>query len=253
VPEGHEGPPEDRFGDLGPGDGRSAAEKLAELDENRPEPGAPNAPPEPARTAPRYTWVVGVAAIIVIIIVGANTLPHSGEGLKGLQPGSQLPVFAAASATGPLDAPPNLKRSATDKAVGNKTPACDVRGPGVVNLCRLRTKPLVIALIVPGLRRCVAQLDTIQRLQADYPNVNFAAIVSGRGKGTVRSLVQKHGWTLPVALDPNLVLFGLYRAAVCPTITFAYRGGRVKESTIKPQTEVQLRAQINAIQKGSAK
>ena len=187
--------------------------------------------------------------IILIVVVGAKTLPHAGRGLKGLPPGSQLPVFAAANATGPLNAPPNLKRSATDRSVGNKTPACDVHGPGVVNLCQLRTKPLVIALIVPGPKQCERQLDAMQRVRPSYPGVNFAAIVSGRGKGTVSSLVRRHGWTFPVALDPQLVLFGVYRAAICPTITFAYRGGRVWHSTIHPLGETQLRADIAAIQR----
>ena len=123
--------PKDRFGDLGPGDGRSAAERLAELDETRPETELQK-PPEPARPSGRYAWVVGVAAIILIVIVGAKTLPHAGKGLKGLPPGSHLPVFAAAEATGPLDGSPNVKRSAADKSVGNKTPACSVRGPGMV-------------------------------------------------------------------------------------------------------------------------
>ena len=122
-----------------------------------------------------------------------------------------------------------------------------MRGPGVVNLCRLRARPLVLALIVPGPKRCEHQLDAMQRLKAAYPGVNFAAVVSGRGKATVRSLVRKHGWTFPVALDPSLTVFGLYRAAICPTMTFAYRGGVVRESTIHPLTDAQLRARIAAI------
>jgi hypothetical protein len=241
--------PEDRFGDLGTGrrQGQSAADRLAELDETRPERDPGKKPPEPARPSGRYAWVVGVAAIIVIIVVGAKTLPHAGEGLKGLPPGYHLPVFAAAEASGPLDGPPNLKRSVADKSFRNRTPACDVRGPGVVNLCRLREKPLVLAVIVPGPRKCERQLDALQRVQSAYPGVNFAAIVSGRGKGSVRSLVRRHGWTFPVALDPNLVLFGLYRAAICPTITFAYLGGVARESTIHPLTDAQLRARIAAI------
>jgi len=242
---------EDRFGDFGPGDRRSAAEKLAELDETHPEQ-EPRKPPEPARPGGRYAWVVGVAAIILIVVVGANTLPHAGKGLKGLEPGSSLPVFAAAEATGPLNGPPNLKRSVTDRTVGNKTPACDVRGRGIVNLCELRTKPLVIALIVPGPKRCERQLDSIERIMPSYPQVNFAAIVSGRGKSTVASLVRKHHWTFPVALDQQLVLFGVYRAAICPTVTFAYKGGVVRDSTIRPLTDVRLRAEIAAIERGPA-
>ena len=244
--------PEDRFGDLGPepGDGRSAAERLAELDEKRPE--EPEKPPEPTRPAGRYNWVIGVAAIILIIVVGTKTLPHAGKGLRGLPAGSHLPVFAAASATGPRDAPPNVKRSATDKTVGNKTPACDVHGRGVINLCDLERKPLVIALIVPGIKRCESQLDTMQGVRASHPDVNFLAVVSGRGKGTVRKLVQRHGWTFPVALDAQLQLFGLYRVAVCPTITFAYKGGVVRKSTIHPLNATQLRTEVGAIEKGPA-
>jgi hypothetical protein len=247
--------PEDRFGDLGTGrrPGQSAADRLAELDETRPErePDS-NKPPESARPSGRYAWVIGVAAIILIIVVGANTLPKAGQGLKGLPPGYHLPVFAAAEATGPLDGPPNLKRSAADRSFRNRTPACAVRGPGVVNLCRLREKPLVLALIVPGPHKCEQQLDGIQRIQSAYPGVNFAAIVSGRSKSGVRSLVRKRGWTFPVALDQNLVLFGLYRAAICPTITFAYKGGVVRESTIHPLTDAQLRARIAAIERRPA-
>src|SRR5205814_94710 len=175
----------------------------------------------------RYSGGSGVAATILIMVGGTKTVRHAGKGLRGLPAGSHLPVFAAASATGPRDAPPNLKRSATDKTVGNKTPACDVHGSGVINLCDLERKPLVIALIVPGIKRCEGQLDTIQSVRSSYPNVNFLAVVSGRGKNTVRKLVQRRGWTFPVALDPQLQLFGLYRVAVCPTVTFAYKGGMV--------------------------
>jgi hypothetical protein len=244
--------PEDRFGDLGldPADGRSAAERLAELDEKRPEPDMPK-PPEPRRGSGRYTWVVGVAAVILIVIVGANTLPKAGEGLKGLPPGMRMPAFAAASATGPFDAPANIRQSLADKRQG-KRPACEVTGPGIVNLCQLRTKPLVLAFIVPGPKKCEQQIDTLQGLRASYPGVNFAAVVSGGGRGQVSSLVRKHGWTFPVAHDQPPVLFNLYRVAICPTITFAYRGGVVRRSTIHPLSAQQLRAEIAAIERKGA-
>lgn len=240
--------PEDRFGDLGPGDGRSAAERLAELDEKRPEPDA-GKPPEPARPSGRYTWVVGVAALILIVIVGTKTLPHAGEGLKGLPPGARMPAFAAANATGPFDAPANIKQTAADQRPGRR-PACQVRGRGIVNLCELRAKPLLLAFIVPGPKRCERQLDAMERLRRSYPGVSFAAVVSGRGKGAVASLVRRRGWTFPVAVDNPPTLFNLYRVAVCPTLTFAYRGGIVRETTIKPLSDAQLRTRIAAIERG---
>jgi len=66
----------------------------------------------------------------------------------------------------------------------------------------------------------------------------------------VRKLVQRHGWTFPVALDPQLQLFGLYRVAVCPTMTFAYKGGVVRKSTIHGLSAAQLKTEVAAIEKG---
>ena len=68
--------PEDRFADLGGGEEkRSAAERFEELDERSPEP-QPK-PPEPPRRG-RYTWVVGIAFVLAIIVArGATSLLRS--------------------------------------------------------------------------------------------------------------------------------------------------------------------------------
>ncbi|MEA2404370.1 MAG: hypothetical protein QOE08_1017, partial [Thermoleophilaceae bacterium] len=102
--------PEDRFGDLGPRDEPRpprAAERLAELDEREPE----SRPPTRRPAGRSYTWVVGVAAVILIAVVGINSLPHAGEGIRGPRAGSEIPAFAAPSATGPVDGDVNLKQS----------------------------------------------------------------------------------------------------------------------------------------------
>ena len=39
--------------------------------------------PGPPRPGGRYTWVVGVAALIVIIVVAFNSLPNAGRGYRG--------------------------------------------------------------------------------------------------------------------------------------------------------------------------
>ncbi|MEA2445514.1 MAG: hypothetical protein QOJ12_2806, partial [Thermoleophilales bacterium] len=87
-------PDDDRFADLGApardGDTRSAAEKLAELDERQPEPDA--GPPEPPRPSGRYMWVVGVAAIILFVVVGVHQLSAgSGKFIEGPPLGQRLP------------------------------------------------------------------------------------------------------------------------------------------------------------------
>ncbi len=233
---------EDRFGDLGAGEPdpeRSAAEQLAELDATE----EPPKPPEPARPSGRYTWVVGIAFLIVVIVVGINSLPNAGRGFRGPEVGSVIPAFAAPSATGRSDAVANVKQSPGDKNARNKTPACEVRGPDVVNICDLRRrKPLVLAVIVPGPPRCEQQLDRVQRVSRELPEVQFAAVVSGKSRGDVAKLVRNHGWTFPVAVDRDLAVFNLYRVGLCPTTVFANRGGRVKETRIRRLlTEAELR------------
>ncbi|HXD59046.1 MAG TPA: hypothetical protein VN606_14060 [Thermoleophilaceae bacterium] len=240
--------PEDRFGDLGPSDPRSTAERLAELDEiafeeeRQSKPAGP-----PPRPAGRYMWVVGVAFVIVVAIAGINALRHSGGGLRGLKVGETLPAFAAPLATGQLNGVANVKQTAAQSKRAGAQPACQVRLAGSITSCTLSQKPLVLSVIVPGVARCENQLDLFQRLAARYPSAQFAAVVSGKKRPEVAALVKRHGWTFPVAVDPDLAIFNLYRVAICPTTVFAKPGGQVAFSTIRPMTEPQIANELRAI------
>jgi peroxiredoxin len=241
---------EDRFGDLGadaPDPNRSAAEQLAELDARD----EPPKPPEPARPSGRYTWVVGIAFLIAVIVVGINSLPNAGRGFRGPKVGEVMPAFAAPSANGRSDAVANVKQDRGDKSARNKTAACDVHGPGVVNICDLRRrKPVVLAVIVPGPPRCEEQLDRVQRVSRELPDVQFAAVVSGRKRGDVAKVVREHGWTFPIAVDRDLAVFNLYRVALCPTTVFADRGGRVRETRVRELlSEAELRAEAGRLRR----
>lgn len=250
--------PDDRFADLdarnadgapaGQGAERPApraAEQLAALDE---EPRGASPPPAQRRPATRYTWVVGVLSVFLIVYVGFRTLPHAGEGTHGPPPGKPIPRFAAVTALGPLDGTPNLKQSRADSAHSNRTPACAVRVPGVVTSCELVRRPLVLTFVGPGTTTCNHYLDRIERLAPAVVGVNFAAVVSGRSKREVAALVRRHRWTFPVAVDSNHVLFDAYSIAVCATTVFVRRGGVVHADRILAQdmTGPQLRAAIEA-------
>jgi AhpC/TSA family protein len=242
---------EDRFGDLGPGDQSpegGAAERLAELDATEPK------PPPPPRPSGRYSWVVGIAFLIVIIVVGVNSLPNAGRGFRGPSAGEVLPAFAAPSATSRTDKVANVKQQRGGSDEGNKTLACEVRGAGVVNICDLRRdKPVVLAVIVPGVPSCERQLDRFQRVSRDLPDVQFVAVVSGKPRSEVATLVRDHGWTFPVAVDRDLAVFNLYRVGFCPTTVFAYRGGRVKQTKVRELlSEAQLRAAARSLLRGPA-
>ena len=240
---------EDRFGDLGAGEpdpDRSAAEQLAELDATD----EPPKPPEAPRPSGRYTWVVGIAFLIVVIVVGINSLPNAGRGFRGPAVGRVIPAFAAPSATGRSNAVANVKQGRKDRS-GNKTPACDVHGAGVVNVCDLRrAKPLVLAIIVPDVPRCETQLDRFERVSRELPDVQFAAVVSGKSRGEVAKLVRAHHWSFPVAVDRDLAVFNLYRVGFCPTTVFADRGGKVKEKRIRELlSETELRTAARGLER----
>jgi peroxiredoxin len=105
----------------------------------------------------------------------------------------------------------------------------------------------VLSVIVPGVAKCENQLDLFQRLASRYPSTQFAAVVSGKKRAQVAALVKRHGWTFPVAVDPDLAVFNLYRVAICPTTVFAKPGGKVAYSTIRPMTEPQIASELRTI------
>ena len=223
--------PEDRFGDLGREEEPSAAERFAELDEvdmeaERQE--RERRAPGPPRPGGRYTWVVGVAALIVIIVVAFNSLPNAGRGYRGPAEGKRLPVFAAPLATSNAEGDANVKQDAGDDLAGNDTPACDVDLPGVITTCELfQDKPLVLALSVPA-ADCERELEAMEELSRRRRDLQFAAVVSGRSHDTVRDVVERTGVTFPVAVDRDLAVFNLYRVAYCST-AIADRGGKLVE------------------------
>jgi hypothetical protein len=230
---------DDRLGDLGRG--RSAADRFSDLDEGDMEKERrERAPVVPPRPAGRYTWVVGVAALIVVIVVAFNSLPNAGRGYRGPKEGKALPRFAAPSVTSGLDGDANIKQSAGDEDSGNDTPACDVEGPDIVNVCDLfAEKPLVLALAVPS-GDCERQLEEMQALSRAHPELQFAAVISGRSGDTAREVVRDTGVTFPVAVDRDLAVFNLYRVAYCSTAVADRGGTLLKFRANKPLTGDEL-------------
>ena len=220
---------EDRFGDLGREE-PSAAERFAELDEGDMEAERrerERETPGPPRPAGRYTWVVGVAALIVIIVVAFNSLPNAGRGYRGPEEGERIPVFAAPLATSDTEGDTNIKQDREDDSVENDTPACDVRGAGIFNLCDLfEDKPLVL-IIAADSGECERELEAAALLSAEMPEVQFAASLTTGSRDEAREIIAETGVDFPVAYDkPPPILFNLYRVAFCST-AFIERGGEL--------------------------
>lgn len=245
--------PDDRFGDLGgppAGNGRSAAERLAERDRVDPEPDDPRRRPEVPRPGNRYAWAVGIVMLMgVSVLLFTTALPNSGEGLRGPAPGETVPDFAAPSATGNIDDnDANVRqRSGEGGTAAGTIPACDVVSEEVVNVCELRERPLVITFLVTRGADCEPQVDRVERMRGEFPQVEFVAVVSGDQREDVEQIVRRRGWELPVAVDRDGAVVNLYGVGLCPTTVFARAGGAVERVEIGNLTEDQLRTQVRRL------
>jgi hypothetical protein len=209
--------PDDRFADLG--GGTRAGDRLADLDEQEPA-------PQPPRRRASYTWVVGVAAVIIIAVALLNTLDNPRQGRGGPPIGQPIPQFAAPAAGSGLGFDANVNQSADDPAPGD-TPACKVTIDGALRSCDYTSKPLVLTFIV-GTSQCEAFVDRVERLRPRHPRVNFVTVVSGDAKEADK-LVRDNGWRQPVALDRNGDVLTRYRLGLCPNVIVASKGGIVRD------------------------
>jgi hypothetical protein len=212
------------------------------------------APPPPSRAGgpaspgTRYLWVVGAAAIVLVLLLLVTTVRHGTErGARGVPDGAIMPPFAVPTATGPIDADANIATHAGDGQAGKRA-ACTVRGPDILNGCALREGgPVVLAFFAIRSRTCIAQLDAMQRVRAQLPGVQLAAIAIRGDRGDLRKLVARHGWSFPVGYDRDGALSNAYHVQVCPQLTFARRGGRVVETTFGALKPAELVAQARRL------
>lgn len=208
----------------------------------------PSAPTPPRRAGSRYAWVVGVAATIAVVLAAVNSLPNAGRGLQGPEPGKPLPDFAAPSVQGDSDADANVRQGSGGSQEEGAVAACQVRGPGVVNICELRKRPVVLTFVAAG---CEDALDVVDRLRPEFPGVSFVGVISGSSREEVSELSAERDWSFPVALDPDVAVFNLYRVADCPTTVTASAGGEVVETRNGPLPEAELRAAVEEVAGGA--
>ena len=238
--------PEDRFADLGAREvrGRTAAERFEELDERDPEPQP--APPKPPRPSSAYAWVVGIVFVLAVIVAGANALRHSGAGYRGIPAGKRLAPFAAPLATSNHDNDANIQ----PRTGGGHPAACSVHLAGVVNLCDLRSAPLVLTFVATGGSGCNEQLDHVNRVRRSFPGVRFVGVISRTSLSDAGKMVRSHGWGFPVALDRDAAVFNLYGIGDCPTTIFARRGGISAGTRRGNLSDARLSADTRALAQG---
>jgi hypothetical protein len=238
---------EDRFGDLrrdGAEPQRSAADLLAGGDDAELAAERKLEQRKAPKPSSAYSWVVGIAFLILIVVVGLNSLPNAGEGIKGPKPGTVIPSFAAPLAAGAVNADVNIK--ANTKQPGH-TLACEVHLASALNGCELRKHPSVIVFAGTRGANCLPGLDRVERVRASFPQVRFAGILIRMGHDQAAKTVRNRGWGFPVAYDRDGQLTNIYGIGVCPTTVFARRGGKVVATKIGTLTEAELRAELRRI------
>jgi peroxiredoxin len=213
----------------------------------RPDARPPRAPVPKVRPpwASRWGWLVGAVVLVAIAVITLNTFGGDAGGSHGLAPGTRIPPFAAPLATSDLEGGVNVARKPDSGSAGD-TPACDVRGPKVVNSCELLERgPLVLAFLATRGGDCTNTLDELQRVHERHPQLQVAAIAIRGDRGDLRRLIAEHGWTFPVGYDHDGVLAGLYGVAVCPHLAFVYPDGTVRGTVLgaEPQAELDARVQ----------
>ena len=229
---------EDRFEDL------SVGERLAERDRTHPE---PVRRPEVPRPGNKYAWVVGILMLMGLgVLLFAETLPNQGKGLRGPERGQRLPAFAAIEANGDKDGDANVCQRKPCNENAGKIPACDVRGSGIVRVCPSERGALVMTFVVTRGTDCEPQVDRVERIRGEFPDVRFMTVLSGDTKDEAGNLARARRWTQPVAVDEDGSLVNLYGVGVCP-ITVVARDGRVRRAKVGNLTEVELRRETRRL------
>jgi hypothetical protein len=203
----------------------------------------------------RYAWLLGIAAILVAGFLVIDSTRPAGPGAVGLPAGAQLPPFAVVlagsdvacdSADDPCDA--NVAASgARDHGEAGRRPACEVRGPTILNLCALTERgPLVLGLMATRDDACAGAFDRLESLPRRHTGLQVAVVSIRGGLEELRQVVRDRRWSFPVGWDRDGVLASLYGVATCPYLAVARWRGRVQATLVGRTDGAELERSVDA-------
>jgi hypothetical protein len=185
-------------------------------------------------------WKVFLALLALGVVVSLFTLfmgsrPVGSENLVG----KPLPDFAAPLASGTQTGDSNIYTEPQAKQL-KATAACDVELPGVFNSCRDLKGSSILTFWNTTKKECVQDVETLNDFAAANRDVNLVAVAFDQKEDVVRDFVAGESWTLPVAIDRDGAVAGLYSVAGCPSTYFA-RDGEITEVKLGVMTTAQLK------------
>jgi hypothetical protein len=189
----------------------------------------------------RYSIFVGLIFVAIVAVAVIHGVPGGGDtlGLDEQEPRWPLPEFAVPDAAGSLEGDANVAQDDCSAgalpcpADARRTPACLVRTPGAIRVCDLFDRPSVISFWFSKGGDCVDQQDVVSRVYSRYRGrVNFLSLDIRDDRDTVRELIRRGRWAMPVGYDRDGAVGGLYRVGGCPTFAYVYPGGTLESASI---------------------
>ena len=198
---------------------------------------------------------MGILLFMGIVALYLTTAQNNrGEAVRGPgAPARCCPAFAAPLASGNLSGDANVCQRTPCPEGAGKVLACDVRSDQVLNSCKLREGPAVLTFVVTQGTDCEPQVDRVERMRREFPDVDFAVVLSGQERDEAVQIVRRRRWTLPVGLDPDGAVTNLYGIGRLPDhgVLRRQRPGQARPRSGN-LTEQQLREQVRAISPVSA-
>lgn len=213
----------------------------------------------------RYTLVVGLLFLGIIVVATISTLDGDGGGetlgLDRLPARWPLPQFAVPAAAGELEGDANVAQDDCETSAipcpeeSRRTPACRVDLPEAIRVCDLFDRPLVISFwFTKGGDECVQQQDLVERAYRRYRGrVAFLSLDIRDDRDTVRELIRQRDWTMPVGYDRDGAVGSLYGVGICPTFAYVYPGGTLESAGIGELTLPQLSDRVDRLLAATAK
>lgn len=203
----------------------------------------------------RYSIVVGLLFLILVAVAALNTLGGGGEGTLGLDSMPArwpLPEFAVPDAAGSLEGDANVAQDDCESSevpcpsADRREPACEIPTAGAIRVCDLFDRPLVISFWFTKGGDCAEEQDAVDAAYRRYRDrVNFLSLDIHDDRGTVRELIRRHGWQMPVGYDRDGAVGALYGVGGCPTLAYVYPGGTLQGTSIGEFSAEQLDTRVH--------
>jgi hypothetical protein len=189
----------------------------------------------------RYAWLLGIVAILAVAALSIHSARPGAPRAAGLPAGATLPPFAVVRATSdvvcdddddPCDANVAASGARVRGGAGGR-PACEVRGPTVLNVCELTERgPLVLGFAASRGASCLDAWERLTPLARRHRGLQVALVAIGGDLEELRASARRRGWGFAVGWDRDGILASVYGVAACPYVTVTRWRGRVQGTLV---------------------